>query len=81
MKNFLVIFFISQKPKDVKDAQFQKMLQNGRDFIKTLIELAGINNSQTVQKKYFSENPPEEERKQYPDFGKIGIYFYMFMKC
>ncbi|OWF45703.1 Poly(ADP-ribose) polymerase pme-5 [Mizuhopecten yessoensis] len=68
-------------PHDMKDSEVPKVYQNGCDFIRTLIELTGLDVSTTVQKKYqvndVKNKKSTDEKKEYNEFGKQSAVHFM----
>ncbi|XP_060068797.1 poly [ADP-ribose] polymerase tankyrase-like [Ylistrum balloti] len=68
------------KPHDMKDSEVPKVYQNGCDFIKTLVELTGLDVSITVQKKYQVNDVNKmssEDKQEYDECGKQSAVHFM----
>ena len=55
----------------MKDAAVKICSQNGRNFLKALIELTGADVSATIQEKVFTNDMPIAEKDRYV---KDGMY-------
>ncbi|XP_033735456.1 poly [ADP-ribose] polymerase tankyrase-like [Pecten maximus] len=68
------------KPNNMKDSEVPKVYQNGCNFIRTLVELTGLDVSVTVQKKYQVNNIKKkstDEKTEYNQFGKQSAVHFM----
>ncbi|XP_071081128.1 poly [ADP-ribose] polymerase tankyrase-like [Haliotis cracherodii] len=51
-------------------AQLEKIYQQGRDFIRTMVDMAGSDINKTVERMHFDGKMPVKERDQYCEEGK-----------
>lgn len=62
-----------KKGSNMTDDEVKKCSENGRAFIKALLELTGADVSATVQEKVFPAEVPSELEDRYTDDGKFSI--------